>query len=195
MTGDVKNFTRQVFFFVAIQMHGFPIPVPTLDFSVLYRAVIMAGDFLLYGGWRECTRHGEFSIYIIYIDIDVCVVQIFYSLAKHMWPDHENFLFYASWCTRGLYHEDFSILSRWLWGSLIRLTCYRDFLFYGESRDIRVMTISLYLLTWQTTYVSWNFLFCDIHRRIRSHSGKIFFLFDEGKISYSTAADVNARVT
>lgn len=50
MTGDVKNFTRQVFFFVAIQMHGFPILVPTLDFSVLYRAVIMAGDFLLYGG-------------------------------------------------------------------------------------------------------------------------------------------------
>lgn len=121
---------------------------PSYTGRLLWRAISysMAGDvnvrvmgnflFILY------------SIYIIYIDIDVCVVQIFYSLAKHMWPDHENFLFYASWCTRGLYHEDFSILSRWLWGSLIRLTCYRDFLFYGESRDIRVMTISLYLLTW-----------------------------------------------
>lgn len=152
-----------------------------------------------YGGrfltlWRVTWMYASWGIFY-FIDIDVCVVQIFYSVAKHTWPDHENFLFYASWCTRGLYHEDFSILSRWLWGSLIRLTCYRDFLFYGESRDIRVMTISLYLLTWQTTYVSWNFLFCDIHRRIRSHSGKIFFLFDEGKISYSTAADVNARVT
>lgn len=63
-----------------------------------------------YGGrfltlWRVTWMYASWGIFY-FIDIDVCVVQIFYSVAKHTWPDHENFLFYAS-CTRGLYHEDF----------------------------------------------------------------------------------------
>lgn len=140
------------------------------DFSVLYRAVIMAGDFLFYGGWRERTRHGEFSILSTWT----------YASCKFstLWRYTRDRIMRISYSMLVDAHED--CITR------IFLFCHDNhgdllfvsyFLFYSESRDICVMTISLYLLTWQTTYVSWNFLFCDIHRRIRSHSGRIFFFY------------------